>query len=174
MEEARRAGGTDDEIRQAGERAAQVKGGRGDVKEKQAGFSEDLCDNLAHAFPDLVVPVDDPCVNRSSMELKAPTLSTFSNLPHYPPPTSSQDYRNESDLLRRNKTAKGDALTRFYELAHSIQEDVVRAPVYLRPPNVSRSDAADDDSVDNSVEYSCNSYLGFSHCHPLKSLCVVI
>ena len=73
-------------------------------------------------------------------ELKAPTFPTF---PHFQPSTlphsSSQDYRNESDLLRRNKTAKGDALTRFYELAHSIQEDVVRAPVYLRPPNVSRS-----------------------------------
>ena len=40
MEEARRAGGTDDEIRQAGERAAQVNGGGG-VKKKQAGMSED-------------------------------------------------------------------------------------------------------------------------------------
>ena len=29
-------------------------------------------------------------------------------------------------------------LPRFYELAHSIQEVVVRPPVYLRPPSVRR------------------------------------
>ena len=37
-------------------------------------------------------------------------------------------------MLRRNKNAKGDAQTRYYELAHSVQEDIVRQPVYLRPP----------------------------------------
>ncbi|KAJ9510927.1 hypothetical protein QJQ45_027848, partial [Haematococcus lacustris] len=29
---------------------------------------------------------------------------------------------------------QGDAQTRYYELAHSVQEDIVRPPLYLRPP----------------------------------------
>ena len=51
------------------------------------------------------------------------------SLPCSPPPLQ---------VLRRNKTSKGDAQTRYYELAHSIQEEIVRQPVYLRPPSVRR------------------------------------
>ncbi|KAL6753550.1 P-loop containing nucleoside triphosphate hydrolase protein [Haematococcus lacustris] len=44
------------------------------------------------------------------------------------------EFKHESELLRKEKNMQGDAQTRYYELAHSVQEDIVRPPLYLRPP----------------------------------------
>ena len=39
-----------------------------------------------------------------------------------------------SDLLRKSKTFAGDAQSRYYALAHSVEESITRAPALLCPP----------------------------------------